>query len=189
VDRIGDDNIADVTRFLYAALVSEGGGFGSALGAPGEEEVAIRLNESITATFEDLGILLKGDRTMLTPKYPIVRDAPVAGKSTDHLISFVQRAAYTVAMEPIDLGLGASYNKKGTRYRAGWAAKAFEDIKEKDPTCKTVAIISATPAEMRAPIAKYALAMLGEENTVNWLSDSDRRAFLSERTELATAEK
>lgn len=184
VDRIGEDSIHDVTKFLYAALVSEGG-IASALGAPGEEEAAIRLGESITAEFKRLGILLHGERTLTTPRHPVVQDAPVKGRVTDHVISFVQRAKHAVAMEPIDLGV--KRDKKGMKYRAGWAGKVFEDILNHDPDATTVAIVSATSEEQRTTNAKHALALLSGANIVNWLSDSERKKFLDDRMTLAHA--
>jgi hypothetical protein len=173
------DSIIDVTKYLYALLVSEGG-LREALGA--EEESPVRLLESdIVDAFRAQQIL--ADVGPLFARHPIERGRRVEGVSAIHRPTFVQENGRLCLMETIDFTIK---QKQRSRDHAGLSAYMFRDVRNKRPEAEAIAIVRITDADMVSEDVQYGFQLLQSEAAiVDWLNENTRSGFLEERKRIA----
>jgi len=177
----GSDTIEAVCAFLYALLISEGPVM-QAFELAEDEDTTRGLGSEISHALTELDIL--GDTAKFTVRHPVKREQPIKGKHVVHKPSFSQKNSQLYVYEAIDLTMK---RPKIIRERAGWMAYMYTDIRQADATVETCSIFRPNQ-EDGGEAVEYAKEMLGGESIlVNWANDTERKRFLSERQQVATA--
>ncbi len=184
VTDINGDTARTVCDYLFPMLV---GSAEQAATEVEEEEVdrpKSELRKEITGEFKSLGIL--GGKVHDPVPNPIWPGQPVVGKRATHRPSYQQLADVKHVMEVVNF---TTRLKAPAKDHAGWAAKMFDDIRNRDKTVKSVALVRATKEDREDKVVKYALALLEDsaQSLVFWNDPDQRRKFLEARREAAFA--
>lgn len=178
----GDDHVLKVAKYLFEALVSEGG-FTEALNP--DPAVAMRgLENEVTRQFRDLR-LLRNQGPELDLPHPIQHKAvPVLGQSEiDYTPTFVQQNGRLSIFEPIDL---TSPKRAPLADRAGNIAYMFGDIRDKHPDLEPISLVRAESDDLENTIVRVALRKLENESAVIfWNQEEDRERFIRNREVVA----
>lgn len=178
----GDDHVLKVVKYLFAALVAEGG-FAEALN-PDPATATRRLEQEVTQQFREVN-LLSGHGPQLDLPHPIEHKArDVAGKSEiDYKPTFVQQNGRLSLFEPIDL---TSPKRALVEDRAGSIAYMFDDIREVRPDLEPISLVRAEPGDLENRSVRVALRKLeNESEVVFWNEEAAREAFIRRRAEVA----
>jgi hypothetical protein len=147
-----------------------------------EEDTTRGLGSEISQALAELDIL--SDTPKLAARHPIKRDEPIKGKHVVHKPSFSQRNGHLYIYEAIDFTMKRA---KIVRGRAGWMAYMYTDIRQEDANAETYSIFRPSQ-ENGGETIEYAKKMLGgESKLINWSDDSERKQFLKEGQQVATA--
>jgi len=179
VSDAGNDPINGICDFLFSLIVSDGGAV-EAFEWNNEASYEMDLVADVSSAFEETLIL--ADLTNQNNPHPVEKNQAVPGKSVVHTPSFSQRNGRLYVMESIDLGLS---RQKPIRERAGWMAYMFSDIKESHPGTVSISIIRPEQGS-GAEATRFARKVLSDTSEiVDWSDQSQRTAFLQERTRIA----
>lgn len=177
----GSDSVEAVCAFLYSLLISDGPAM-QAFELAEEEDVTRGLGSEISHALNELDIL--SNTAKFAVRHPVKRDEPIRGKHVVHNPSFSQKNGGLYVYEAIDFTMK---RPKLIRERAGWMAYMFTDIKQEDKNAQAYSIFRPNQEDGGDTI-EYATKMLGgESQLVNWADDYERKQFLNERQQLATA--
>lgn len=145
------------------------------------EQSARALEAEIAISFRQLGIM--SGHTRPSVRHPILRNIPISGTLTNHTPQFVQQNKHLIVMESLSF---ATAQKNPVKHHAGYMAKMFDDIGQKNRTTERLAIIYASSDELRDKTVRYCLDVLKDSAAVvKWNVPSDRDAFLKERERVA----
>jgi hypothetical protein len=173
---------ADVSEYLYSALVSEG-----AIGEALQERAAadapwVQLETEVEKSLRDSGLLAVGDADLFIA-HPIERRQVVQGKKLEHRPAFSQRNGHLCVIETVDL---STPRKTPNRDHAGFVAYMFRDIHDADSDLEALSVVRVTDEDRRNLDVAYALDALNSESTVvYWFKDDERAAFLKRRQQAA----
>lgn len=179
VSDTGQDSAQAIANFMYSTLVSDGGWAEALTGLePAEAPELSKLVDDVQRLFAQLDLFATDDSLA----HPIRMGATVVGKrSIPHRPKFSQANGKIYAMEPIDFTVA---RKSQTMERAGRIAYMFSDLREANSECYSLIRISDQDRENVD--VEYSLKMLGNESDiVDWLNETQRQSFVSERQKIA----
>lgn len=177
-----DDSVLKVVKYLFDALVSEGG-FSEALN-PDPATATRRLEIEVSKQFRELHLIGNAGPEPGLPHPIHYKSVPVLGNSEiDYIPTFVQQNGRLSLFEPLDL---TSPKRALLEDRAGKIAYMFDDIRDKRPDMESISLVRADADDLENKNVKLALRMLNQESEVIfWNNDESRERFIQQRTEVA----
>jgi hypothetical protein len=180
----GEDSADAIAQFLYSSLVKKESVF---LADEQEEAPVKQFKQQITSEFRRRSILSGSEAEGV--KHPIYADQSIMGKATSHTPAYNQLNGTLWIMEPVNF---AMLDKRQARDHAGWTAKVFDDIVERNKNRKVkaegIALIYGGRDDLGEDIVKKTLPLLETSaRLVFWDRTRSRNKFLKEREEIAKA--
>jgi hypothetical protein len=181
VTDIGEDSAEVVAGNLFSMLVA-GHTPEVAKAEDLEEDVSgadKELQEEVAVALKTLGILgVKSPGV-----HGVLRSTSVSGKKASYTPTFYQQNGRPYAMETVNF---ATTRKGPAVYHAGYSALMFSDLRAQRPDTEGIMILRGTAKDMADERTRNALKFLSEKDRiVQWDSDEQRKAFLSERERVA----
>lgn len=178
----GEDHVLKVVKYLFEALVSEGG-FSEALN-PDPATATRRLEREVSHSFRVMRLLSSRGPELDLPHPIEYKAVDVSGKSeVAYTPTFVQQNGKLSVFEPIDL---TSPKRALIEDRAGNLAYMFDDIREARHDLEPIALVRAEPNDLENRSVRIALRKLeNEAQVIFWNVEEARDEFLRQRAAVA----
>jgi hypothetical protein len=178
----GEDHVLKVVKYLFEALVSEGG-FSEALN-PDPATATRRLEREVSHSFREMRLLSSRGPELGLPHPIEYKAVNVSGKSeVAYTPTFVQQNGKLSVFEPIDL---TSPKRALIEDRAGNLAYMFDDIREARHDLEPIALVRAEPNDLENRSVRIALRKLeNEAQVIFWNVEEARDEFLRQRAAVA----
>jgi hypothetical protein len=169
---------------LFPLLVAPGEPEPPTEATESEDKARSELRREITQEFKSLGILASVRNDQLPN--PIWADQEIQGQRTIHPVSYLQYGRETTVMEVVDF---TTPRKAYPKDHAGWTAKMFDDVGNRQDKPRRTAIIRAGKDDLSDKVVKYALSMLegSADEILDWADTAKRNRFLEARRDAAYA--